>query len=131
MGGSDDGRRNISNSKKPIGRPRSDIGTLVGVRWSKPQLAAIDRWRHRQPDRPTRPEAIRRLVELPLASTTAKQQLSKGAKRKAAEMAESEIDRLVTDQFASGEERDQHKRRLIKGPREFRDIRSDQPKAKR
>lgn len=48
--------------------------------------------------------------------------LSKGAKRKAAEMAAREIDRLG-DPTATREERARRKRRLIKGPREFRDIR--------
>ena len=44
------------------------------------------------------------------------------AKRKAANMAGQEIDRLG-DQTATREERARRKRRLIKGPREFRDIR--------
>jgi hypothetical protein len=48
----------------------------------------------------------------------------KGAKRKAAEMASREIDRLG-DQTATREERARRKRRLIKGPREFRDIRKN------
>jgi hypothetical protein len=123
-----DGSVNISNNKKPLGRPRTEIGTLIGVRWNKAQLAAIDQWRRDQPDRSTRAEAIRRLVELAVTSATATRQLSKGSKRKAAEMAEREIDRVVPDQLASGEERAQRKRRLVKGPREFRDIRADQPK---
>ena len=38
-------------------------GTLVGVRLQPDQLAEVDRWRERQDDNPTRPEAIRRLVE--------------------------------------------------------------------
>jgi hypothetical protein len=44
------------------------------------------------------------------------------AKRKAAKMAGQEIDRLG-DQTATREERARRKRQLIKGPREFRDIR--------
>jgi hypothetical protein len=51
-------------------------------------------------------------------------QFSKGAKRKAAKMAGREIDRLG-DQTATSEERARRKRRLIKGPREFRDIRKN------
>jgi hypothetical protein len=51
-------------------------------------------------------------------------QLSKRAKRKAAKMAGREIDRLG-DQTATREERARRKRRLIKGPREFRDIRKN------
>jgi hypothetical protein len=46
------------------------------------------------------------------------------AKRKAAKMAGQEIDRLG-DQTVTREERAQRKRRLIKGPREFRDIRKN------
>jgi hypothetical protein len=41
---------------------------------------------------------------------------------KATEMAAQEIDRL-SDPSATDEERQLRKRRLIKGPREFRDIR--------
>ena len=52
-----------------------------------------------------------------------------GSKRKAAAMADKELDRLG-DQRASGEERAHRKRRLIRGPQEFRDIRRDQPKKK-
>ena len=51
----------------------------------------------------------------------------KRSQRKAAEMASREIDRLA-DQAATSEEQVQRKRRLIKGPREFRDMRGDLPK---
>lgn len=52
-----------------------------------------------------------------------------GSKRKAAAMADKELDRLG-DQQASGKERAHRKRRLIRGPQEFRNIRRDQPKIK-
>jgi hypothetical protein len=42
-------------------------------------------------------------------------------------MAGREIDRLA-DRSATSEEQAQRKRRLIKGPREFRDMRGDLPK---
>ena len=45
-------------------------------------------------------------------------------RRKAAKIAGREIDRLG-DQTATREERARRKRRLIKGPREFRDIRKN------
>lgn len=48
----------------------------------------------------------------------------KQARRKAAEMAGREIDRLG-DQTATSKERAQRKRSLIKGPREFRGLRRD------
>jgi transcriptional regulator with XRE-family HTH domain len=47
---------------------------------------------------------------------------SKGDAPKAAELAAREIDRL-SDKTATGEERASRKRRLIKGPKEFRGIR--------
>jgi hypothetical protein len=45
----------------------------------------------------------------------------KRSQRKAAEMAGREIDRLG-DQPVTSKERAQRKRRLVKGPREFRDL---------
>jgi hypothetical protein len=48
---------------------------------------------------------------------------------KASEMAGEEIDRLG-DPLATDEERHLRKRRLIKGPQEFRDIRSNRAKIK-
>ncbi len=48
----------------------------------------------------------------------------RSAKRKAAKMANREIDRLG-DKTATRAEQARRKRRLIKGPREFRDIRKN------
>ena len=48
---------------------------------------------------------------------------------KAREMAGQEIDRL-SDPSATDEERQRRKRRLVKGPKEFRDIRGNRPKFK-
>lgn len=48
---------------KPRGRATT-TGTLVGTRFQAGQLEAIDSWRKDQPDLPTRPEAVRRLIEL-------------------------------------------------------------------
>jgi hypothetical protein len=56
----------ISGTKKPIGRPRTGVGTQIGMRWQEPDLAAIDEWRRHQSDLPSRTESIRRLVELGL-----------------------------------------------------------------
>lgn len=47
-------------------RPET-AGTMIGVRLQPEPLAAVDAWRQDQPDKPTRPEAIRRLVEKGLA----------------------------------------------------------------
>lgn len=53
----------VSDNKKKIGRPSTGVGKLIGLRWHDPELTAIDAWRANQPDLPSRPEAIRRLVE--------------------------------------------------------------------
>jgi hypothetical protein len=47
------------NSSKPRA---SETGTQISVRLQAPELAALDAWRKEQPDLPSRPEAIRRLV---------------------------------------------------------------------
>jgi hypothetical protein len=53
---------------KKRGRPATGTNEAIGVRMSPPQLAAVDAWRRKQPDLPSRPEAIRRLVEQALAN---------------------------------------------------------------
>jgi hypothetical protein len=37
-------------------------GQLIGVRLQPDQLAALDTWIDRQSDRPSRPEAVRRIM---------------------------------------------------------------------
>ena len=57
----------IDDVRKPRGRPA--VGsTPVTVRIPPDQLAAVDAWIGEQPDGPTRPEAVRRLVEKGLVS---------------------------------------------------------------
>lgn len=54
-------------------RPRrraTTTGTLVGTRFQATLLEAIDSWRKEQDDLPTRPEAVRRLVELGMTHDT-------------------------------------------------------------
>lgn len=41
-------------------------GSMIGVRLQDDALAALDAWIARQPDAPSRPEAIRRLIEVGL-----------------------------------------------------------------
>lgn len=57
----------IMNDEQPK-RRASTTGTLVGTRFQAPLLDAIDSWRKAQSDLPTRPEAVRRLVELGMSS---------------------------------------------------------------
>ncbi len=103
--------------------------TTIQVRCPAELLIKLDGWRRAQPDAPTRAIAVRRLTEQALAGTDNRQH-SSASKRKAADMAGTELDRLG-DQQASGEERAHRKRHLIRGPQEFRNMRRDQPKKKR
>jgi hypothetical protein len=53
-----------TKKSKKVGRPiTTGKGTQIGMRWHQPMLEAIDAWAERQPDKPGRPEAIRRLVQ--------------------------------------------------------------------
>jgi hypothetical protein len=57
--------RSIKDIKKSRGRPKTTgTGTAQLVRMHDDQIRAIDKWRHDQDV--SRPEAIRRLVELGL-----------------------------------------------------------------
>jgi hypothetical protein len=62
-------------------RRASTTGTLVGTRFQAPLLDAIDSWRKGQDDLPTRPEAVRRLVELGMALKRTHAQLQRRAKQ--------------------------------------------------
>ena len=75
-------------------------------------------------------EAIRRLVEIGLAGITGPR--AKFSEKNAAEvneLAARTIDRLV-DPAASAEEKASRKRRLLKGPEEFRELRVDRANKK-
>jgi hypothetical protein len=65
------------SSKKKRGRPTLYEGSegkgapQIGLRLPPPELAAVDAWIGKQPKpRPSRPVAIRRLVEIGLLSST-------------------------------------------------------------
>ena len=120
-------RRSVTGRKKKRAAPPSDKGTLIGLRLEPATLARVDRWAAAQQDHPSRPEAIRRLVELALGIAQRAGVRTKKAAQ-AAEMASEEIDRLG-DVSATNEERQLRKRRLIKGPKEFLDLRRNRPKA--
>ena len=77
----------------------------------------------------SRSEAIRRLVELGLAASQPLRRRSFEAASKALDLASQQIDKLI-DPSTPDEERRTRKRRLLKGPKEFRDVRSDLSKPK-
>jgi hypothetical protein len=92
-------------------------------------LTNLDGWIARQDDAPSRPEAIRRLVEKGLATESISRPPSKKTARKASDLASREIENLG-DISQPPQEQQRRKRSLIRGPKEFRDIRADQPKRK-
>ena len=112
---------NASKKRKP-GRPATGQIPARSIRLPVELSARIDSWAVKQPDTPSRSEAIRRLVELglaktkPLANATAVGRLANKAVSKSSELAGKTIDRL-SDQSAPFEEQEKRKRRLLKGPR--------------
>jgi hypothetical protein len=117
--------------QKVMGRPRTGITPLMGFRADPVIRASIVRWAEKQPDAPTLSEAIRRLVELGLEVKTTTRPVSKSGRRlRAKELATKAIEKII-DPSAPAEERAQRRRRLTKGPTEFREDRVDLPKAKR
>jgi len=110
-----------------MGRPPGRIqGRLFQMRVSDEFLRAIDGWRSKQPDKPSRAEAIRRLV---MEAQPPVPRRRKGTARKASELAAKTIEGLA-NKSRSASEHARAKRRLIHGPKEFREIRGDQPKGK-
>jgi hypothetical protein len=121
----------ITRTRKIRGRGRPATGAeSIQLRLLPDQLASVKDWIAAQPKpRPSRPEAIRRLVDLGLAGTQSTRQRSPKATAKALDLAGQQIDKL-SDSSATPEERQKRKLRLLKGPGEFRDIRGDFPKPK-
>ena len=99
------------------------------MRLSDEFIAKVDAWAAKQDDQPRRTEAIRRLVELGL---TAKTRSAPSERQRAAlaDLASKAIDSLTVG-TVDGDEKASRKRRLIKGPEEFREHRVDLPKSKR
>jgi hypothetical protein len=102
---------------------------MMGFRAAPALRASIVRWAEQQSDLPTLSEATRRLVELGLTIKTPKQPSASRTDR-TKELAAAAIDKMG-DPAAPSEERAQRRRRLTKGPPEFRGDRVDQPKAEK
>jgi hypothetical protein len=98
---------------------------FIHLRLLPDQLARVKVWIAAQPKpRPSRPEAIRRLVDLGLAVTQPSRQRSPNSRSKALNLAGHQIDKLG-DSSATDDERQQRKRQLLKGPKEFRELRDE------
>jgi hypothetical protein len=122
-------KKSISVNKKTRGRPKKKGGVhpVTAVRLSPELGSAVDEWALLQADGPSRSEAIRRLVELGLTVKT-KSAPSERQRAALADLAAKAIDSLTV--AAPDDEKASRKRRLLKGPEEFREARVDQPRAK-
>jgi hypothetical protein len=134
---------------KKRGRPATGKDPLVATRMPPELIRAIDKWAAVHTDG-SRSEAIRHLVEQALKAEPGKPtrssqrpteptslwpmpselpRSSPTTASKASDLAAQQIDKLV-DPSVPVEERQTRKRRLLKGLKEFRDIRGDLPKPK-
>jgi hypothetical protein len=118
--------------KRKAGRPVEIPGgatEFVGLRLPSDLLRRIDGWA-KQEKIDKRSEAVRELIERGLAGSQSSKRTSPKAAAKASDMAAHQIDKLANPAMPE-EERRARKRRLLKGPQEFRDMRGDQPKPKK
>jgi hypothetical protein len=123
--------KSIRVSTKKRGRPKTTgKGELIGVRILPPLLRELDIWIAGQEPRPSRPEAIRKFVERGLARSSDHRFSVKRKAQEASELAARAAEQIV-DKSIPPEEQQRRKRAVIKGPKEFRDIREDLPKRKR
>jgi hypothetical protein len=119
----------VKAKPKMRGRPATSRDPMMGFRAAPVLRASIVKWAESQPNMPTLSEATRRLVELGLTVKTKGRQSSEGQKLRAREMAGKAIDDMI-DPTVRADDQAGRKRRLLKGPEEFRNARVDRPKAK-
>jgi hypothetical protein len=110
-------------------REAASLDPSVTVRLPQSVLDQIEFWSRRQRETVSRAKAICSLIELGLAGAQSVRPANKKAAAKASKLAGQMID-ILDDDSAPPDVRAKRKRRLLKGPPEFRDIRSDLPKSK-
>ena len=119
----------LVNEKKERGRPKREGGVdpLVAARLPRNVVEQVDAWAVKNGH--TRSGGVRALIELGL---TVKQKLrprAQNQKDRARELAAKVIDKMA-DAAATEEDKLVRKRRLLKGPSVFRDVRVDRPNKK-
>jgi hypothetical protein len=102
---------------------------VTAIRLSPALRSRLDDWCKEQDDQPSRSEAIRRLVEHALGPSPATRPGSRRKAQKASELADRAAEQIV-DKSIPSEEQQRRKRALIKGPKEFREIRERSAKGK-
>jgi hypothetical protein len=122
--------KSVDHRKKSHQRAHA-AALVIAARIPHAELALIDAWIKAQAaPRPTRAEALRRLSQIALARLRPAGRLSEASTTRASDMASEAIDRLG-EHAATDEVRAQRKRRLLKGPSEFREMRGDLPTRKK
>jgi hypothetical protein len=112
--------------KKRRGRPATGKDPHIAARMPAALIAQVEAWA--AANNTNRSNAFRRLVEIGLTrSKSVRPPSAKGVAR-AKQLAAKTIDRLV-DPAAPIEEAANRKRRLLKGPEEFRELRVDHEKS--
>ena len=114
--------KSIYAKQKTRGRPATGVTPMVGLRLAQELIERVDRWAAHK--RLTRSDAIRQLLEEALGSGISRTANPK-ASEKATELAKRALERIPLEEVAPAEEQERRKRRLLKGPKEFRDLRSD------
>jgi Arc/MetJ-type ribon-helix-helix transcriptional regulator len=105
-------------------RPAAGADPLIALRLPSQLIASLDKWAKRQKS-PSRSAAIRELLEQALGHAAPRGRRDQGSTAKASSMARQEMEWVTKDDATPADEQERRKRRLLKGPREFRDIRSD------
>ena len=114
--------------KNRMGRPPGKrFSETIPARFEPQTISAVEAWAVAHDV--SRSEAIRRLVELGLTVKSKGRPKRGGTKQRARELARAALDEM-TDTTASPEDQASRKRRLIKGPEEFRSVRRDRPNRK-
>jgi hypothetical protein len=117
----------IMVNQKKRGRPATGRDPVSAVRLPAGVSQAVDEWA--AANDASRSEAIRRLVELGLTVKPKARPCAESQKQRAKELAAKAIEKM-TDAAATDEVKLDRKRRLIKGPEEFRDVRVDRKDSK-
>jgi hypothetical protein len=113
----------VAPKKRGRGRPATG-GRDPHITIRMPELLIVEADAWATSNEMTRSEAIRRLIEIGLKAAPALRENVLSAGPTARDLAAAQIDRMV-DADASADEQAVRKRRLLKGPPEFRDSRVD------
>lgn len=109
-------------AKKSRTQPAAGRDPVSAIQLPEELTRTVDRWA--ADHGLSRAEAISDLLNQALAIA---RPITKNSRAKAAKLAADEIDK-ISPVSVSPEEKQRRKRRLLKGPREFRDIRGDRSK---